>query len=52
MVRLQQVWDDFRLRRIVQQLIDFAGRSISDGLKQWERLIELLSSECRIAGGV
>ncbi|CAK9184883.1 unnamed protein product [Ilex paraguariensis] len=50
---LQQARDEVRLNRIAQQLFDFVGKSVPDeSFKQWEGLIELLGSECRIAGGL
>ncbi|KAK6912748.1 Nucleoporin Nup85-like [Dillenia turbinata] len=50
---LQQACDEVRLNRISQHLFDFVGKSISDeSFKQWDRLIELLGSETRIAGGL
>ncbi|KAK9683763.1 hypothetical protein RND81_10G163100 [Saponaria officinalis] len=50
---LQQSQDEIRLRKIAQQLFDFVGRSITEeSFKQWEGLIELLSSDTRTAGGL
>ncbi|GAA0159349.1 structural protein [Lithospermum erythrorhizon] len=50
---LQQAHDDVRLNKIAKQLFNFVGKSVSDdSLKQWEGLIELLSSETRTAGGL
>ncbi|XP_026447683.1 nuclear pore complex protein NUP85-like [Papaver somniferum] len=50
---LQQAGDERRLSRIAQQLFDYVGKSISDdSFKQWEGMIELLSSEARSAGGL
>ncbi|KAH9608263.1 hypothetical protein KSS87_021652 [Heliosperma pusillum] len=50
---LQQAQDEIRLRKIAQQLFDYVGRSITEeSFKQWERLIELLGSDTRTAGGL
>ncbi|XP_044463513.1 nuclear pore complex protein NUP85 [Mangifera indica] len=50
---LQQARDEVRLNRIAQQMFDSVGKSISDeNFRQWEGLIQLLSSESKTVGGL
>ncbi|QCD93028.1 nuclear pore complex protein Nup85 [Vigna unguiculata] len=50
---LQQAQDSICLDRIAQQLFDSVGKSIFDeSFKQWEGMIELLSSESKPVGGL